>query len=200
MAWLEATIHGDADHSGPSPMHSRRDALVAASDIVTAVRRLSNRVADDVVTTVGELEVSPGSINVVPAEARLTIDVRSYDDDAVAELVDRVERGSRPLATVKTFRTTSKRFGGSPHRVLAAGEPGGAGRRGAVGEKPIIRPWLAVLARRDVSQRITDAAMIFVPSVDGKTHNEAEYTEWEERGCRRTNLRGGDETVGIPTG
>jgi len=68
MAWLEATIHGDADHSGPSPMHSRRDALVAASDIVTAVRRLSNRVADDVVvTTVGELEVSPGSINVVPA-------------------------------------------------------------------------------------------------------------------------------------
>jgi len=92
MAWLEATIHGDADHSGPSPMHSRRDALVAASDIVTAVRRLSNRVADDVVTTVGELEVSPGSINVVPAEARLTIDVRSYDDDAVAELVDRVER------------------------------------------------------------------------------------------------------------
>jgi len=75
------------------------------------------------------LEVSPGSINVVPAEARLTIDVRSYDDDAVAELVDRVEGRSRPLATVKTFRTTSKRFGGSPHRVLAAGEPDGARRR-----------------------------------------------------------------------
>lgn len=95
MAWLEATLEGDADHAGPSPMHSRRDAFVAASGIVGAIRRLSNRAAANVVITVGEFEISPGWINVVPAEARLTIDVRSHDDAAVSELVEHVNREVR---------------------------------------------------------------------------------------------------------
>jgi len=42
--------------------------------------------------------------------------------------------------------------------------------------------------------------MIFVPRVDGKTHNEAEYTEWEDAVAGARTFGGGDETVGIPTG
>jgi len=180
MAWLEATIHGDADHAGPSPMHSRRDALVAASDIVSAVRRLSNRVAADVVTTVGELEVSPGSINVVPAEARLTIDVRSYDDDAVAELVDRVEQEITAACDREDVTYDLEEIWRIPHTefsprvsqtVLEAADTVEADHQAMVSGAGHDATYL---------NEITDAAMIFVPSVDGKTHNEAEYTEWED--------------------
>lgn len=180
MAWLEATIYGDADHAGPSPMHSRRDALVAASDIVSAVRRLSNRVAADVVTTVGELEVSPGSINVVPAEARLTIDVRSYDDDTVAELVGRVEREIKGACNREDVTYDLKEIWRIPHTefsprvsqtVLRAAKTVEADHQAMVSGAGHDATYL---------NEITDAAMIFVPSVNGKTHNEAEYTEWED--------------------
>ena len=180
MAWLEATIHGDADHAGPSPMHSRRDALVAASDVVGAVRRLSNRVADDVVTTVGELEVSPGSINVVPAEARLTVDVRSYDDDAVAELVERVEREVEAACEREGVTYDLEEIWRIPHTefsprvsqtVLDAATATGVDHQAMVSGAGHDATYL---------NEITDAAMVFVPSVDGKTHNEAEYTEWAD--------------------
>jgi N-carbamoyl-L-amino-acid hydrolase len=180
MAWLEATIHGDADHAGPSPMHSRRDALVAASDVVGAVRRLSNRVADDVVTTVGEFEISPGSINVVPAEARLTIDVRSYDDAVVAELVERVEREVEAACKREDVTYDLEEIWRIPHTefsprvsraVLDAAEAVGADHQAMVSGAGHDATYL---------NEITDTAMIFVPSVDGKTHNEAEYTEWED--------------------
>jgi N-carbamoyl-L-amino-acid hydrolase len=180
MAWLELTIHGDADHAGPSPMHSRRDALVAASDVVSAVRRLSNRVAADVVTTVGELEISPGSINVVPAEARLTIDVRSYDDDTVAELVNRVEREVTAACDREDVTYDLDEIWRIPHTefsprvtqtVLDAAETVEADHQAMVSGAGHDATYL---------NETTDAAMIFVPSVDGKTHNEAEYTEWED--------------------
>jgi len=180
MAWLETTIYGDADHAGPSPMHSRRDALVAASDIVSAVRRLSNRVAADVVTTVGELEVSPGSINVVPAEARLTIDVRSYDDDTVAELVGRVEREIKGACNRENVTYDLKEIWRIPHTEFSPRVSQTALRAAKTVEAD--HQAMVSGAGHDATylNEITDAAMIFVPSVNGKTHNEAEYTEWED--------------------
>lgn len=180
MAWLELTIHGDADHAGPSPMHSRRDALVAGSDVVGAVRRLSNRVADDVVTTVGEFEIEPGSINVVPAEARLTIDVRSYDDDVVAELVDHVEREVENACAREGVEYDLEEIWRIPHTEFSSRVSEtvlDAAAAVDVDHQPMVSG-----AGHDATylNEITDAAMIFVPSVDGKTHNEAEYTEWPD--------------------
>ncbi len=180
MAWLEATIRGESDHAGPSPIHSRNDALVAAADVVTAVRRLSNRLADDVVTTVGELEVAPGSINVIPSEVRFTIDVRSYDDDVVAELVAHAERELETACEREGTDYDLEEIWRIPHTefssmvvetALEAAADVGASHRAMVSG-----------AGHDASylNGLTETAMVFVPSVDGKTHNEAEYTEWAD--------------------
>lgn len=180
MSWLEVTLDGDADHAGPSPMHARNDALVAAADIVSAVRRLSNRVADDVVTTVGELEVSPGSINVVPGESRLTIDVRSYNDDAVGELVECVEREIKAACEREAVNYDLEEIWRIPHtefspRVSRA--VADAAKTVNVGHQAMVSG-----AGHDATylNKLTDAAMVFVPSVDGQTHNEAEHTEWDD--------------------
>ncbi|SMO64846.1 Zn-dependent hydrolase [Halorubrum cibi] len=186
MAWLEVVVHGDADHAGPSPMYSRKDALVAASDVVGAVRRLSNRFADDVVTTVGELEVEPGSINVIPSEVRFTVDVRSYDDGVVGDLVEAVEREVETACEREGVEYDLEEIWRIPHTefsprvaetALSAADDVGASHRAMVSG-----------AGHDASyvNEITDTAMLFVPSVDGKTHNEAEFTEWAdaEEGAR----------------
>jgi allantoate deiminase len=60
-------------------MPLRRDALAAAAEAVLAIESIANGTSD-VVATVGELSVLPGAGNVIPGEARLTLDLRSPDD------------------------------------------------------------------------------------------------------------------------
>lgn len=180
MAWLEATIIGESDHAGPTPMHTRSDALVAAADAITAVRRLSTRLGDDVVTTVGELSVEPDSVNVIPSEVTFTVDLRSYDNATVdkgikavdAELAAACEREGVDYSLEKLWQIPHTEF--SPRvrdRIEGAARETGRSFERMVGG-----------AGHDASyvNDVTDAGMIFVPSVDGKTHTEAEFTEWED--------------------
>ena len=74
-------ITGSAGHAGTVPMTLRRDALAAASECVLAIEGLA-RSATNVVATVGRLVVSPGAVNVIPGNVRLTLDVRAPTDDA----------------------------------------------------------------------------------------------------------------------
>jgi len=180
MAWLEATITGESDHAGPSPMHTRSDALVAAADVVTAVRRLSTRLGDDVVTTVGELSVEPDSINVIPSEVTFTVDLRSYDDATVDEGVEAVEAELAAACEREGVDYSLEKIWQIPHTEFsprvrdavedAARETGRSYERMVGG------------AGHDASyvNDVTDAGMIFVPSVDGKTHNEAEFTDGDD--------------------
>jgi allantoate deiminase len=78
------TLRGEAGHAGTVPMRLRRDALAAAAEAVLAIESVARGTAD-VVATVGELSVLPGAGNVIPGEARLTLDLRSADDARRAE-------------------------------------------------------------------------------------------------------------------
>lgn len=180
MAWLEATIRGNADHAGPSPMHTRSDALVAAADVVTAVRRMAGRLDDDVVTTVGELSVEPDSVNVIPAESTFTVDVRSFDDEVVLDAVDRVDDELRAACDREGTDYDLAELWHIPHTefapsvadaIEAAADGSGHSSMRMISGAGHDASYLADL---------TDAAMIFVPSVDGQTHNEREYTEWSD--------------------
>ncbi|QLG63412.1 Zn-dependent hydrolase [Halorarum salinum] len=180
MVWLEATVRGDADHAGPSPMHTRSDALVAAADVVTAVRRMAGRLDDDVVTTVGELTVEPNSVNVIPAEATFTVDVRSYDDEVVAGAVDRVEEELRAACGREGTEFELSELWRIPRTEFAPRVADAVEAAAAGSDSPAMR--MTSGAGHDASYlaELTDAGMIFVPSVDGRTHNEREFTEWED--------------------
>ncbi|CAB3857637.1 hypothetical protein LMG26788_02090 [Achromobacter pulmonis] len=81
-----ARIHGTACHAGTTPMDRRRDAAVAAAELIVFVEGRAARDGDSV-GTVGMLEVPNGSINVVPGECRFSLDLRAPSDaqrDALA--------------------------------------------------------------------------------------------------------------------
>ncbi len=90
---FHATVKGEAGHAGAVPMALRRDALAAAAEMMLLVeqRALSE---DDLVATVGRVEIEPGAVNVIPSEARFTIDIRAPRDEqrqrAVADLSKRL--------------------------------------------------------------------------------------------------------------
>lgn len=180
LAWLRVTIEGEADHAGPTPMHGRRDALAAAADAISEVNRLPGRISEDAVATVGELEVEPNSVNVIPERASFTVDVRSYDDAVVDRAVERVEAEVAAACERHGVDYGVDRL--SRHHSMAFSERvrGAAGR--AVEAAGVPATHVVSGAGHDAQhlQSITDAGMLFVPSVDGRTHSEGEHTEWAD--------------------
>jgi allantoate deiminase len=104
---LEFTFLGRANHAGTTPMHLRRDAVAGAAEWITTVERATQTVPG-LVATVGKIEVKPGVVNVIAAEARLTLDVRHSSDDtrthAVTECIREAHRiaASRGLSVRET--------------------------------------------------------------------------------------------------
>lgn len=95
---LRLLFLGYAGHAGTSPMHLRRDALGAASEWVLAVEELAGK-ETDLVATVGSLEVVPNTANVVPGEARCSLDVRHAHDAVREGAVEKLLNRARAIAT-----------------------------------------------------------------------------------------------------
>ncbi len=73
------STHGEARHAGGTPFAKRRDALVGASEAITAIERLAR--ASHCLATVGRIEVQPGAVNVIPGRADFSLDLRAAADD-----------------------------------------------------------------------------------------------------------------------
>ena len=91
---IELIFTGQANHAGTTPMRLRHDALAAAAQWVTEVERYAANY-QQLVATVGQLEVFPGAVNIVPGGVRATLDVRHPKDEsrhaAVANLLTKAE-------------------------------------------------------------------------------------------------------------
>lgn len=180
FSWMNVTFEGRADHAGPTPMDAREDAFVAAADVGRAVRRLTATGGDDLVGTVGSVDVWPNAINVIPERVELTVDVRSYDNEVVADAVEKVEQEVDAAATregldyefEEIMRIESDAFDeGCIETIAAAAESAGY---------DYVRLKSGAGHDANYLNTIAPAGMIFVPSVDGVSHRESEFTEWED--------------------
>ncbi|WP_157069982.1 allantoate amidohydrolase [Aureimonas frigidaquae] len=91
-------VTGMAGHAGTVPMALRRDALAGAAEMVLAVEELAQE-TDDLVATVGQIEVRPGAVNVIAGTARFTIDVRSTDDAVRNAAMEALQHRFEAIAT-----------------------------------------------------------------------------------------------------
>jgi allantoate deiminase len=85
----ELVFEGRAGHAGTTPMDAREDALVLAAEAVLRVREVASAL-EGAVATVGQLEVEPGGVNVIPGRARLSVDARAPDAGTLDRLVDAI--------------------------------------------------------------------------------------------------------------
>ncbi|SFA88081.1 N-carbamoyl-L-amino-acid hydrolase [Poseidonocella pacifica] len=84
---LRIEVRGEQNHTGPTPMEARRDALLGAARIITEVRALADKADDTLYTSVGRLDVSPNSPNIVPGNAVLFSELRAPEP----EILERAE-------------------------------------------------------------------------------------------------------------
>ena len=88
--WFDLTLTGVEAHAGPTPMHLRKDALVGAAEVVSAVNRIAHQHQPHACGTVGCLNLHPGSRNVIPGQVNMTIDLRHLHADKLQAMVDEV--------------------------------------------------------------------------------------------------------------
>jgi allantoate deiminase len=103
----DVELRGAAGHAGTVPMESRRDAACAAAELVLAVEE-SARERPGLVATVGELTALPGAANVIPGEARLSVDVRHADDAVRREALAVIESEAERIAARRGLAVTSR--------------------------------------------------------------------------------------------
>lgn len=142
-----------------------------AIDALTQIQSLPSRLADDIVITTGELQIRPGSINIIPEQVELAFDIRTYDDAARAEAIKKIDSDTE-YELNEIFQTDHTAFSKYvvDHIEERAEEVGASYQMMTSG------------AGHDAMyvNEITDTAMIFVPSVDGISHTEDEFTPWED--------------------
>src|ERR1700733_13107939 len=114
MRWYEVTVRGQEAHTGATPMHLRKNALLGAARMIDEVNAIAMRHAPDAVGTVGLIEVQPNSRNVVPGEVFFCVDFR-HPDETVLEAMEREFRAALP-ATLEALGLTfeEKRIWNSP--------------------------------------------------------------------------------------
>ena len=177
ISWQEVEIIGQSNHAGTTPMSLRHDPAYVAAKITVLLRELASEFGGQQVCTVGKIDLHPNLINVVPAKATMTLDVRNTDESKLREAEARIVEFLDEIAEAEGVTIRSRKLArfepvAFDERVIAiiqeiASEMGLSHRRMPSG------------AGHDAQMlaRMCPTAMIFVPSVRGISHNPAEHTD-----------------------
>lgn len=91
-------ILGDANHSGTTLLPDRHDALLAASELMLDIERaIRDFNRNDLVGTVGHIEVKPNSTNIIPGDVELIMEIRTPDSELLQNVKDRIETGMKQI-------------------------------------------------------------------------------------------------------
>ena len=178
IATSELIFTGAQAHAGTTPLALRRDALRAAAETIAESTALVERdFPPEMRLTYGALTVAPGAANVVPAEARLTQEIRGPDLKGMEALFERSHAVAQSRAAANRVRLEVLRHATEPPATMA---PALTGRIEAacraLGCGHLRMPSGAGHDAQILAQ-VTEAAMIFVPSRAGLSHNPAEDTD-----------------------
>jgi N-carbamoyl-L-amino-acid hydrolase len=185
IRWYEITVTGQEAHAGPTPMPRRKDALLGASRMVNAINRIGLAHAPNACATVGMLQVSPNSRNVIPGKVFLTIDFRHPDAEVLKSMGAEGKAECEKIAAEIGLELDFKEIWYSPPvkfadecvaAVAKAAEDLGFSNRAIISGAGHDAVYLS---------RVAPTGMIFVPCKDGISHNEIEDAKQDElaAGC-----------------
>jgi len=177
MRVIEVALTGVGNHAGATPMGIRYDALCTAAECVLAAEEIVRSDEDKrIVATIGKLSVFPDCSNVIPQEVKFTVEVRDKDEAKINEymntIIERIysiasarrvgcvineHSKSSPLYLTKSLRADMEKLAknkGLAYKIMDSG---------AVHDACMIANFV-------------DTGMIFVPSIDGRSHVPEENT------------------------
>lgn len=183
--WYEVKLTGVESHAGPTPMHSRKDALVGAAKIINLVNQIGIENSPHACSTVGLLNVFPNSRNVIPGEVFFTIDFRHPNNQTLESMGVKLKEISEKIAAEIGLVMEFEEIWYSPaikfdqscvDSVRQAAQSSGYGYQDIISGAGHDACYIS---------RVAPTGMIFVPCENGISHNEAENATPEDlaAGC-----------------
>jgi N-carbamoyl-L-amino-acid hydrolase len=185
LRWYDVVITGQDAHAGPTPMRLRKDALVAASHIVSEINQIAYRFQPNGRGTVGFMQVKPNSRNVIPGEVRFSVDLRHAEDEQLERMEQEMRAACERFAQAQNCSASVERVANYPACKF---DPGcvEAVRTGAQ-QQGLSHMDIVSGAGHDAiyMARICPTSMIFVPCEGGISHNEIENAKAQDlaAGC-----------------
>jgi allantoate deiminase len=173
---FRVTVEGRTDHAGTTPMDLRRDALQAAVQFSAEMTRMVTEAGRPAVVTNGWWDVQPGAWNIVPGLVHFSVDLRHPHERTKQRLAAEIRRRGQQIADERGVRITDEVVGDilpMPLDPAIKAELQAAAAECGLEWKPMISG-----AGHDSQVMATrvPTAMLFVPSVEGRSHSAAEYT------------------------
>lgn len=177
----DVAFYGEAGHSGTTALEDRRDALFGASDFITRAHHMIRTRGDGAVFNCGNIHIEPGAFNVIPKLARATVECRHPDEDALSVLESQLMELALSVAQEHQLRLEAKRRTHMPAASMSA-DVVDAIRRALHTLETNSNMDLVSYAGHDAQMMssFTPSGMIFIPSVNGISHNPKEFTEWDD--------------------
>lgn len=179
MVCYEIEVTGESDHAGTTPMDMRKDALFAATNIITAARQQLRALDPDLVFTMGRMNISPNIHTVIPNKVVFTLEAR-HKNSAIIQQVEEIIQGLMQIPANEGCKITGQKLWERStiwfdqklvHLVEQSVQNLGYSYKrmdsGAGHDAQFLASFIPT-------------AMVFVPSINGKSHCEEELTTWED--------------------
>lgn len=179
MVNYEIEVSGDSDHAGTTPMSMRKDALFATNNLITEIREKMNKLDDKLVYTIGRMNVSPNIHTVIPNKVVFTLEARHQDAKTIKQVEEIIqglsESAGKERCAVKTNKQWDRNTVWFDEKIVNSLEK-------SVKNIGYSYKRMVSGAGHDAQfiASFTPTAMIFVPSINGKSHAEDELTPWED--------------------
>jgi allantoate deiminase len=173
-------IEGRTDHAGTTPMDLRRDALQAAVHISSEMTRMVAEVGRPAVVTNGWWNVQPGAWNIVPGLVEFSVDLRHPREATKQQLAAEIRRRGEQIAAERGVGISYEVVGDVLPMDMHAGLKADLQ---AAAETCDVK-WVPMISGAGHDSQVmatkVPTAMLFVPSVDGRSHSAAEFTTPED--------------------
>jgi len=173
---LRVVVTGKADHTGPTPMAQRRNALLAASHLVVEIEALAQEARETLHSSVGRMVLEPNSPNTIVERAELWIEVRSPSEAALKRAAARIDES---MTTISRQSGCDLAVSSRERRsVVCFDETALEDAERALADAGIGPLKLTTIAGHDAVrlQSVCPSTLLFVPSQNGITHSPLEFT------------------------
>jgi len=181
IEWWDFTFKGMANHAGTTPMNMRKDALLPAAQLVLDINEIVNSFDGAHVGTVGKIQAFPGAGNVIPGQAKITLEIRDLSSEKIWAIYAEIEKRAKELAQQAGMGLDIDHIEVASESALSDPKIQKMIEKSA-SNLGLSSKYLPSGAGHDAQEmaRITPIGMIFVPSKDGISHSPDEYTSPEE--------------------
>ena len=179
ISWWRVSITGKANHAGTTPTNMRHDAGYAAARVSVFLRDLAVTTGTTL-ATIGTISFEPGAVNVIPSKAVFTVDLRDPDSTRLTEAEEKLAEFLQKAAEEEGVQISSEHLVRFDPVVFDRGLAGEVEKAALSRGLSSMRMVSGAGHDAQMMARVCRAAMIFVPSVGGISHNPDEHTPEED--------------------